>query len=192
MTEQNNYAAGVAEGRGSQPAPAARRTLLDALLAAGRELSAAAVMFHTALAARQGLSATEEKALDLLDRFGPLTGRQLAKRSGLAPATVTGLVDRLEAKGFARRRANPRDGRSILIETVPGRLDELGPLFSDWVQALEELSSHYSDAELAAIISFLTEAASRQREATARLTSAPSTSRPVSSGPHGPADARDG
>jgi DNA-binding MarR family transcriptional regulator len=146
---------------------------LDALFAAGRELSAAAVMFHTALAARQGLSATEEKALDLLDRFGPLTGRQLAKRTGLAPATVTGLVDRLEAKGFARRTANPRDGRSILIETVPGRLGELGPLFSDWVQALEELSSHYSDAELAVIISFLTEAASRQREATARLTFSP-------------------
>ena len=176
----------MAEGPGSQPAPAARRTLLDALFAAGRELSAAAVMFHTALAARQGLSATEEKALDLLDRFGPLTGRQLAKRSGLAPATVTGLVDRLEAKGFARRTANPRDGRSILIETVPGRLGELGPLFSDWVQALEELSSHYSDAELAAIISFLTEAASRQREATARLTSAPGASRPVSSGPTRP------
>ena len=63
-----------------------RRQLLDALFQAGRELSAAAVMFHTALAARQGLTATEEKALDLLDRYGPLTGRQLAQRSALAPA----------------------------------------------------------------------------------------------------------
>jgi MarR family len=53
---------------------------------------AAAVMFHAALSARLGLSATEEKALDLLDRFGPLTARQLAERSGLAPASVTGLV----------------------------------------------------------------------------------------------------
>jgi DNA-binding MarR family transcriptional regulator len=49
-------------------------------------------MFHATLSARLGLSATEEKALDLLDRFGPLTARQLAERSGLAPASVTGLV----------------------------------------------------------------------------------------------------
>src|SRR5215510_1274925 len=88
-----------------------RRQLLDALFIAGREISAAAVMFHTALAARQGLSATEEKALDLLDRHGPLTGRQLAERSGLAPASVSNLADRLEAKGFARRTPNPADGQ---------------------------------------------------------------------------------
>ena len=150
---------------------APRRQLLDALFAAGRELSAAAVMFHTALAARQGLSATEEKALDLLDRYGPLTGRQLAERSGLAPASVTGLVGRLEAKGFARRTRNPHDGRSVLIEAEPDRLAELGPLFADWVRELEALSQKYTDAELTVITGFLTESARRQKDATSRLTS---------------------
>src|SRR5262249_15325884 len=80
---------------------AARRQLLDALFTAGRELSAAAVMFHTALAARQGLTATEEKALDLLDRYGPLTGRQLAERSGLAPAMGHKRGDGAGGRGFA-------------------------------------------------------------------------------------------
>ncbi|MBO0816043.1 MAG: hypothetical protein J2P30_13000, partial [Actinobacteria bacterium] len=78
---------GAASGRGPAEMAAARRQLLDAMFQAGRELSVAAVMFHTALAARQGLTATEEKALDLLDRYGPLTARQLAERSGLAPAS---------------------------------------------------------------------------------------------------------
>src|SRR5215470_227537 len=160
--------AGSRERPGSN---AARWQLLDALFTAGRELSAAAVMFHTALAARQGLSATEEKALDLLDRFGPLTGRQLAERSGLAPASVTGLVGRLEAKGFARRTRNPRDGRSVLIEATPDRLAEFGPLFADWVRELEELSEKYTDAELELITGFLTESARRQKNATSRLTS---------------------
>jgi DNA-binding MarR family transcriptional regulator len=145
--------------------------LLDALFTAGRELSAAAVMFHTALAARQGLSATEEKALDLLDRFGPLTGRQLAERSGLAPASVTALAGRLEAKGFARRTRNPRDGRSVLIEATPDRLAEFGPLFADWVRELEALTEKYTDAELELITGFLTESARRQKNATSRLTS---------------------
>src|SRR5215468_4795554 len=119
------------DGRATRHADAqARRTLLDALYAAGRELSVAAVMFHTALAANQGLSATEEKALDLLDRDGPLTGRQLAKRSGLAPASVTNLVDRLEAKGFARRTRNPHDGRSVLIEAARRQIDATARLTS--------------------------------------------------------------
>ncbi|MBO0816403.1 MAG: MarR family transcriptional regulator [Actinobacteria bacterium] len=150
---------------------AARRQLLDAMFQAGRELSVAAVMFHTALAARQGLTATEEKALDLLDRYGPLTARQLAERSGLAPASVTNLVDRLEAKGFARRTRNPADGRSVLIEAAPDRLAGLGPLFADWARELEELSGKYTDAELAVITDFLRESAGRQKDATARLTS---------------------
>ena len=50
-----------------------RAELLERLALAGRASSAATVMFHTAVAARQGLSASEEKALDLLERSGPLT-----------------------------------------------------------------------------------------------------------------------
>lgn len=58
-------------------APRSRRLLLDvdqpaatdAVLAAGRELSTAAVMFHAILAETQGLSATETKALELLERI---------------------------------------------------------------------------------------------------------------------------
>jgi DNA-binding MarR family transcriptional regulator len=159
----------MADGHHPAEGGGVRRERLGALFTAGRELSAVAVMFHAVLAARQGLSATEEKALDLLDRFGPLTGRQLSARSGLAPASVTSLVDRLEAKGFARRTPNPRDGRSVLVEAVPDRLAQLGPLFADWARELEELCEQYTDAELALITGFLVESASRQREATARL-----------------------
>jgi DNA-binding MarR family transcriptional regulator len=143
--------------------------LIGKLLTAGREISAAAVMFHTALAARQGLSATEEKALDLLDRFGPLTPRQLSERSGLVPASVTGLVDRLERKGFARRVPHPEDGRSIRIEVVAERAAHLGPLFADWVRSLRELLEKYTEQELATIVDFLVESASRQRDATKKL-----------------------
>lgn len=128
-----------------------------------------AVMFHTALAAKQGLSASEEKALDLLERFGPMTGRELSKRSGLAPNSVTGLVARLESKGFARRAPNPDDGRSVLITLVEDRVAGLEPLFADWVDSLNALCGKYSDQELATIIDFLTEAAARQRDAAQRL-----------------------
>jgi DNA-binding MarR family transcriptional regulator len=148
-----------------------RRALLRELGLAGRAMSAATVMFHATVAARQGLSMTEEKALDLLERFGPLTAGELAKRAGLAPASVTGLINRLEAKGFARRIANPSDRRSILVEVDAERVyAAMTPLFSDWVRSLEELYAGYSDRELELILHFLTEVARRQQEATARLT----------------------
>jgi DNA-binding MarR family transcriptional regulator len=148
-----------------------RAELLEQLALAGRASSAATVMFHTAVAARQGLSASEEKALDLLERSGPLTAGELARQSGLAPASVTALINRLEAKGFARRVQNPSDRRSVLVEVDPERVyATVAPLFADWVGSLQELYAGYTDEQLEVILHFLNEAARRQREATARLT----------------------
>ena len=148
-----------------------RAELLEQLALAGRASSVATVMFHTAVAARQGLSASEEKALDLLERSGPLTAGELARQSGLAPASVTALINRLEAKGFARRVQNPGDRRSVLVEVDTERLyGTVAPLFADWVGSLQELYAGYTDEQLEVILHFLSEAARRQREATARLT----------------------
>jgi DNA-binding MarR family transcriptional regulator len=120
---------------------------------------------------RQGLNATEEKALDLLERSGPLTAGELARQTGLAPASVTGLITRLEHKGFARRIPNPDDRRSVLVEVDVERLyARVAPLFGDWVHSLQELFAGYTDDQLEVILHFLTEAARRQQEATARLT----------------------
>jgi DNA-binding MarR family transcriptional regulator len=149
-----------------------RAELLDRLMTAGRAQSAATVMFHTTGAALQGLSATEEKALDLLDRFGPLTAGELAERSGLAPPSVTGLINRLERKGFARRVPNPGDRRSVLVEVDRERVfASMAPLFEDWVGSLHELYAGYTDEQLEVILHFLNEAARRQQEATTKLTS---------------------
>jgi DNA-binding MarR family transcriptional regulator len=152
--------------------PSGRRSeLLEQLAMAGRASSVATVMFHTAVAAKQGLSASEEKALDLLERSGPLTAGELARQSGLAPASVTGLINRLEQKGFARRIQNPSDRRSILVEVDVERIyARVAPLFANWVRSLEELYAGYSDEQLEVILHFLTEAARRQQEATTRLT----------------------
>ncbi|MEV7598909.1 MarR family transcriptional regulator [Kitasatospora sp. NPDC089797] len=147
-----------------------RGELITRLNTAGRELSTAAVMFHTALAQLHGLSGTEEKAVDLLQRFGPLTARELGEHSGLAPASVTGLVDRLQRKGFARRIPNPADRRSVLIEAAEGSSEALAPYFAHFMEGMERLYARYGDAELSTITDFLTAGAAVQHEATARLT----------------------
>lgn len=160
-------------GGDTQPGGDGRSTRRDELLArlaqAGREDAAAAVAFHAAIAAQQHLSLTEERALDLLERDGPLTAGQLAELSGLAPASVTGLVDRLQRKGFARRVAHPRDGRRVLIEIDPERAARVRPLLADFIEAMEGLHAQYSDEQLETIAGYLAAAAELQRAAAAEL-----------------------
>jgi DNA-binding MarR family transcriptional regulator len=146
-----------------------RARTLGQLMTVGREHSAVTVMFHSAIAAKQGLNATEEKTLDFLQRRGPLTAKDLAELTGLAPASVTGLVDRLEAKGFVRRVKHPTDKRRVLVELDREKLDELAAFFEDWARDIVEACQEFSTQELQTVVRFLAVMSERQREATARL-----------------------
>ncbi|WP_327356827.1 MarR family winged helix-turn-helix transcriptional regulator [Streptomyces sp. NBC_01304] len=146
-----------------------RSKIIEELNEAGRESSAVTVMFHSALAAKQGLSATETKTLDLLQRDGPLTAKELAERTGLAPASVTGLVDRLSEKGFVRRVKHPTDRRRVLVEFRPEKVADLAELFDDWLGEVLEHYEEFSAAELETVLRFMRGATERQRRASARL-----------------------
>lgn len=150
-----------------------RDDLTSRVLAAGRAVSTAAVMYHAALSQRLGLSATEEKALELLQRFGPLTAGELARHSGLAPNTATYVLDRLQRKDFVRRKPHPEDGRKVIVEFNTDRLGDFVELYTDFVQRLERLCAEFSDDELVTIQRFMSEAARVQHAATERLTGEP-------------------
>jgi DNA-binding MarR family transcriptional regulator len=147
-----------------------RDALVAEVLAAGREVSTAAVMFHTAVGALAGLSVTETKALEVVHRAGPLTPADLARHTGLAPASVTALLDRLERKQVARRVPHPTDGRRTLVEVEPAHLERQYAVFADLVHRLEELNTRFTDDELAVVLRWLRGAAARQLAATQQLT----------------------
>lgn len=146
-----------------------REDLLQAVYESGRELSTAAVMFHTKLSELRGLSATEGKAIDILMRFGPLTAGEFGEHSGLAPASVTGLMQRLEAKGVARRVRHEEDRRKVLIELVGDQASAAAPYFVDFMGGLAALLEGYSDDQLRTIADFSSKAAAVQQEAAGRL-----------------------
>lgn len=61
-------------------------------------------------------------ALEVLDRRGTCTANALAEELNLEKSTASRLIADLERKGYAKRRQNPGDGRSILLHaTVGGR-----------------------------------------------------------------------
>ena len=142
---------------------------VDKVLWAGRLLSTAAVLYHSALAERSGLSVTESKALEVIERLGPITPGDLGRESGLAPASITGLLDRLTRKGVARRVPHPSDGRRFLVEIDPGFVRASEQLLDRFVGSMRELCAGYSADELEVVSRFLGEAARRQLEAMALL-----------------------
>ena len=138
-----------------------------------RELSTAMILFHEAIASRLGISSAEWKCLGLLEQHGPLPAGRLAELSGFTTGAVTGIVDRLERAGYARRERHPSDRRSVIVQ--PLRLAEVkqrvAPIFASLGQAMKALSGRYSKSEWAAIEDYLERVTRLLHEETARLTS---------------------
>ncbi len=121
-----------------------------------REQSALTVMFHTKVAEQMGLSATDEKCLDLAIRAdGPLTAGRIAELSGLSTGAVTGVIDRLERAGYVRRVRDPHDRRKVLVEVTPSEFVKFGHLFEKAQASLVEVLGHFDDDELQVIERYL-------------------------------------
>jgi DNA-binding MarR family transcriptional regulator len=57
--------------------------------------------------------------LGFLTEEDQITSSELGKRTELDSATLTGILDRLEAAGYLERKSNPDDRRSIHIHLTP-------------------------------------------------------------------------
>lgn len=142
---------------------------IAALLDAGREYSSAAVMFHHAVAGRFGLSVTDLKTLDILQRLGPLTAGEIAGHTSLASASVTSLIDRLEKKRLVRRARDPVDRRRVVVGLTPNLEKSIAPLFESLSRRMLARFQKYPGDQIAIIHEFLISSAREMREEAARL-----------------------
>lgn len=148
-----------------------RAALLARLAKAGRENSDATVFFHATLARGLALNPTDYKAMDVLERLGPMSAGDIAAHTGLAAASVTNLIDRLEEKGFVRRVDDPQDRRRVLVEPIAEKLARARPLFRSTQQSLAQFYERYSEQELEVIADFLERNAERLQNETRKLAS---------------------
>jgi MarR family transcriptional regulator, organic hydroperoxide resistance regulator len=65
--------------------------------------------------AAEDLSAAEINALANLGEGGTLSVRELSDRTGSRASTVTGILDRLENRGYLTRELDPADRRSFRL-----------------------------------------------------------------------------
>ena len=118
----------------------------------GRELSTMTVLFHSRIAEHMGLSGTDHKCLELALRAKePLTAGQIAQLSGLSTGAVTGVIDRLERRGFVRRVRDPHDRRKVLVQVT--ELDESRYMhfFQEAVDLTERVLRQFTPQELEVI-----------------------------------------
>src|SRR5919108_2660598 len=106
--------------------------LIGEFRAAGNQDSA----FDNLAAERLGLNRTDLHCVNIIENSGGLTAGELAAESGLTTGAVTGVIDRLERAGYARRVSDPADRRRVKLEVTPkfySRADRIwGPMASDW------------------------------------------------------------
>lgn len=112
-------------------------------------------VYSRRVATRLDLKDADLDCLDLIDRAGPLTPTALARLTGLHPATMTGILDRLERGGWIARERAEHDRRAVRIRALRDRQGELYGMLAGMNRSIEEICAGYSDAELAVVADFL-------------------------------------
>jgi len=160
---------------------ATREALMTALFLECRQMSTGAIMFHQAIADRLGLHATDHKCADLIIRNGAMTSGRLAELTGLTTGAITGVVDRLEARGIARRATDPDDRRRVIVELVKNdRIEcQMRDLFSGIAEGTRALLEGYSDGELALILDFVRRSNAMSHAETLKLRASEGTASPA-------------
>src|SRR5271155_4772847 len=136
--------------------------LITALNIAMRETSGHGVMYSQAVAQRLGINSTDLECLDHVVMRGPITAGALANATGLTTGAITGVIDRLERAGFAKRERDPDDRRKVLVCAEPIVFDRIAPLFEPMQRAALTALAPYRDDQLALLLDFF----ARVREAT--------------------------
>jgi len=129
--------------------------LIDALVREFRTSGNQDDAFDNLAAQRLGVNETDLHCLNIVENAGGITAGKLALLAGLTTGAVTGVIDRLEHRGFARRVSDPEDRRRVRVEVTRAfyaRADKIwGPVRADWGRALAK----FSDDELELITEFL-------------------------------------
>jgi DNA-binding MarR family transcriptional regulator len=126
-------------------------------------------LFDDAAAIYAGLNRTDTRAIDILDRLGPMTAGRLASEARLTSGAVTALVDRLEAAALVRRTRDTADRRRVMIEITPKVAELMAPVFGPVADEGYRQIKEYSDEDVAKMLEFFTMSREFLQRHTARV-----------------------
>jgi DNA-binding MarR family transcriptional regulator len=163
-TTRSAEAARPAAGDGRQ-----RRRLTRQIKDDLRDLRNQLSMLNRQVGGRVELKEIDLDCLDLISRSGPMSPSTLARRAGLHPATMTGILDRLERAGWIARERGATDRRAVSLRALPDRGGEVFRLYAGMNSALDKICSEYDEEQLTVIADFLRRSAAAGVDATRDL-----------------------
>jgi DNA-binding MarR family transcriptional regulator len=120
-----------------------------------RELTARLHQLNEAVGSHLELLAGDLEVLDEIGRHGPLSPRDLVASTGIHPATLTGILDRLERGQWITRSPDPDDRRKVRIAVRFDRAGEILRLYGPMNRSIAKLCAGFSLADLEVIRDFL-------------------------------------
>ena len=146
-----------------------RRHRVLLLKQALREVNNQISLLSHRVSARAAVKDVDLDTLDYLSQHGPLTATSLARGIGLHPATMTGVLDRLEKGGWILRSPVPDDRRASLVGIDPARNADLVALYAGMDSAMDGVLASFTDDQLETITEFLRRTADAGRSSTEAL-----------------------
>jgi DNA-binding MarR family transcriptional regulator len=134
-----------------------------------RDLGTQLTLLNRRVGTRVDAKDVDWSCLEIVTRNGPLTPSALAKLAGLHPATMTGVLNRLERDGWISRERDPADRRAVMVSARRDRAAEVFRLYAGMNAAMDELCAGYTEAELDLIAGFLRRATDAGRSAAETL-----------------------
>jgi DNA-binding MarR family transcriptional regulator len=114
------------------------------------------------------LNSAERRCLSFIN-YGAQTSSAIAKDIALTPAAVTSLIDRLEARGFVKRKSDPNDRRKVMVEAAEQTQKLVETAYLPVFEAGSKLLSKYTLEEMKLIKRFTEEVTVMQQELTEAL-----------------------
>jgi DNA-binding MarR family transcriptional regulator len=130
--------------------PTSRQALIGELGRALQAYQRSTQAFDDEVGRVLDLNPVDLRCLDWLTE-GPLSASRLAEATGLSAAATTAMIDRLEKKGFVRRRKHGTDRRQVLVEMTDAGQARTWALYGPLVEAGMPLLARFDTAELAAM-----------------------------------------
>jgi DNA-binding MarR family transcriptional regulator len=102
-----------------------------------------------------GIGATDLQCLHFLNRNGPSSAGELARRVGRSTGAVTRMIDRLERADFVERRASGTDRRAVVVHATTAGIDRIASYFDDVAAQTRADLAHHTIRELQVLLRFV-------------------------------------
>lgn len=159
----------------ASPATRRRRRLTTGVKESLRELRIQLALLNYHVSAELELKNVDLDCLEMIARHGPLSPSALARRTGLHPATMTGILDRLQRGGWVTRErsADTPDRRAVAVRALRARTGEVFRLYEGMNSSMDAICARYTDAELELLSDFMRRATDASRGASEGLADRP-------------------